>query len=177
MMRPGAREVSFPVWAGPALVFGIVTFTLRGSVFDAQLTNEHPDLLSFWLPRWTFLGRQVADLALPAWNPYEMLGYRFAADPQGGWLYVPPMLFFSLLSPSVAMRAMVVLHPLLAGLGLYAFLRIERLGRVAATVAATSLVATMTTSELVLSMPFAGTVAWTTVALIGAASRSEEHTS
>ena len=170
MVRPVARRESFPAWLGPALVFVTVAFTLRGFVFAAQLTNEHPDLLSFWLPRWTWLGRQIADGSLPAWNPYEMLGYRFAADPQGGWLYAPPMLLFSTFAPGLAMRAMVVLHPLLAGLGLYAFLRVERLERVVATVAAISLVAMMTTSELVLSMPFAGTVAWTTIVLVGAAS-------
>ncbi len=156
-------------WAGPVLVTGLVLFTLRGFVFEAQLTKEHSDLLSFWLPRWSFLGRQVADLSLPAWNPFEMLGYRFAADPQGGWLYAAPMALFSTLSPSVAMRAMLVLHPLLAGLGLYAFLRIERLDRIPATVGTLSIAAMMTTSELVLSMPFAGFLAWTTIVLVGAA--------
>jgi hypothetical protein len=169
MLRHGTREEAFPAWLGPLLVAATVLFALRGFVFASQLTNEHPDLLSFWLPRWSYLGREIADLSLPAWNPYEMLGYRFAADPQGGWLYASPMLFFSVLSPGVAMRAMLVLHPLLAGVGLYAFLRVERLGRLAATLASVSLAAMMSTSELVLSMPFAGTVAWTTVVLLSAA--------
>jgi hypothetical protein len=178
MLRSRAPEGSMPAWLGPAVVVAVALFALRGFVFASQLTNEHSDLLSFWLPRWAYLGREIADLSLPAWNPYEMLGYRFAADPQGGWLYAPPMLLFSTFSPGVAMRAMVVLHPLLAGLGLYAFLRIERLGRLACTLAAASLVAMMTTSELVLSMPFAGTVTWTTVALLGAAGfRRAERTS
>jgi hypothetical protein len=170
MSRRDTREEAFPGWVGPLLVVATVLFALRGFVFASQLTNEHPDLLSFWLPRWSYLGREIADLSLPAWNPFEMLGYRFAADPQGGWLYAPPMLLFSALSPGVAMRAMLVLHPLLAGFGLYAFLRVERLGRTAATLASISLAAMMTTSELVLSMPFAGTVAWTTVVLLSAAS-------
>ena len=178
MLRWGARDAEFPAWLGPALIVATVLFALQGFAFASQLTNEHSDLLSFWLPRWTYLGREVAALSLPAWNPYEMLGYRFAADPQSGWLYAPPMLFFSILSPAGAMRAMLLLHPLLAGLGLYAFLRIERLSRVAATVAGVSLTAMMTTSELVLSMPFAGTVAWTTVVLVAAATfRRAERTS
>jgi hypothetical protein len=156
-------------WAGPLLLIVLVLFTLRGFVFEARLTAEHSDLMSFWLPRWTYLGSQIADLRIPVWNPYEMLGYRFAADPQGGWLYVPPMALFSLLSPAVAMRAMIVLNPLLAGIGLYAFLRLERLDRLPAGIAAASLVAMMTTSEIVLSMPFSGFLAWTSVTLVGAA--------
>ena len=169
MFRRGASGRSFPAWLGPLAIGAVVLFALRDFVVASQLTNEHSDLLSSWLPRWTYLGREIASLSLPAWNPYEMMGYRFAADPQGGWLYVPPMVLFSTLSPGVAMRAMLILHPLLAGCGLYGFLRIERVGRVAATLAGMSAAAMMTTSELVLSMPFAGTVAWTTVVLLGAA--------
>ena len=46
------------------------------------------------------------------WNPFEMLGYRFAADPQSGWLYAAADGdLFALLSPGVAMRAMIVLQP------------------------------------------------------------------
>ena len=169
---------AIPAWLGPALIVVLVLFTLRGFVFESQLSNEHSDLLSMWLPRWSYLGREIANLSLPAWNPYEMMGYRFASDPQGGWLYAPPMLLFATLSPGVAMRAMVILHPLLAGLGLFAFLRVERIGRLAATLAGMSIAAMMTTSELVLSMPFAGTAAWTTVVLLAAASfRRAERTS
>lgn len=169
MLRRARSADDLPSWLGPVLVAAVVLFALRGFVLGSQLTNEHSDLLSFWLPRWTHLGREIAAFSIPVWNPYEMLGYRFAADPQGGWLYAPPMVLFSTLSPGVAMRTMVILHPLLAGLGLFSFLRIEAVGRLAATVAAVSLAAMMTTSELVLSMPFAGTVAWTTVVLVAAA--------
>ena len=57
-----------------------------------------------------------------------MAGYRFAADPQSGWLYAPPMLLFSTLSPGLALRSFIVFNPLLAGLGLFAFLRMESIG-------------------------------------------------
>lgn len=156
-------------WAGPLLITGLVLFALRGFVFHDRLTNEHPDLLSFWLPRWTFLGRQVAAFHVPLWNPFEMAGYRFAADPQSGWLYAPPMLLFSVLSADVAMRAMVALNPLLAGLGLYAFLRRDGLGRVGATAGGMSLAGSMASSEIAIAMPFAGALAWSTVTLLGAA--------
>lgn len=156
-------------WAGPALIVGYVLFALRGFLIAPRLTNEHLDLLSFWLPRWSFLGRELAAGRIPVWNPYEMLGYRFAADPQSGWLYLPPMALFSTLGPATAMRAMLVLHPLVLGTMVYALGRIEGLGRTAATVGGLSAAAIMSTSELVLSMPFAGTLAWTSVALVALA--------
>ena len=156
-------------WAGPLLIAGLVVFALRGFVFEERLTSEHPDILSFWLPRWSFLGRSVAAGTIPVWNPFEMTGYRFAADPQSGWLYAPPMVLFSVLSPSMAIRAMVVLNPLLAGLGMYAFLRLDGLGRIAATVGGLSIAGIMSGSEIAIAMPFAGAMAWSTVLLVGAA--------
>jgi hypothetical protein len=154
--------------AGPALIVGLVLFALRGFAFHPLLTNDHPDLLSFWLPRLGFLGRSLAAGHVPLWNPYEMVGYRFAADPQSGFLYAPAMALFSALSPGAALRALIVLNPLLAGLGLYGFLRLERLTRLAATAGGLALAMAMSTSELAISIPFAGFLAWTTVVLIGA---------
>jgi len=156
-------------WGGPLLIAGLVVFALRGFLFADRLTDEHPDLLAFWLPRWSFLGRSVAEGVIPLWNPFEMAGYRFAADPQSGWLYAPPMLLFSVLSPGTAIRAMVVLNPLLAGLGLYTFLRLDGCGRLAATVGGLSIAGAMSASEIAIAMPFAGAMAWSTVVLLGAA--------
>ncbi len=154
--------------AGPAVIVAGVLFALRGFVFHPLLTNEHPDILTFWLPRFSFLGRELSGGRIPLWNPNEMLGYRFAADPQSGWLYVPPMVLFSSLSPSAAMRALIVFNPLLAGLGMFWFLRKEALSRPVATVGGLCLAMLMSTSDMVISMPFAGFLAWTTVALVGA---------
>lgn len=155
-------------YAGPALIVALVLFALRGFAFHPLLTNDHPDLLSFWLPRLGFLGRSLAAGHVPLWNPYEMVGYRFAADPQSGFLYVPAMALFATLSPGAALRALIVLNPLLAGLGLYGFLRLERLSRLAATAGGLAIAMAMSTSELAISMPFAGFLAWTTVVLLGA---------
>ena len=104
--------------AGPALIVICVLVALEGFVFHDRLTQAHPDILTFWLPRFAYLGRTIADGHIPVWNPYEMAGYRFAADPQGGWLYLTPIALFSTLSPAAAMRAFIVVNPLLAGLGL-----------------------------------------------------------
>jgi hypothetical protein len=156
------------VLLGPVLIAGCVLFALRGFAFGSGLTNQHPDLLTFWLPRWTFLGDSVVAGRIPLWNPFEMAGYRFAADPQSGWVYAPPMLLFSLFSPGSALRLFIVLNPLLAGLGTYAFLRKERLGRAAATTGGLVLAMMMSTSTIAISLPFAGALAWTTVLLLAA---------
>lgn len=153
-------------WLGPALILVCVLFALRGFVFDGALTNQHPDLLTFWLPRWSFLGDSTAAGRIPLWNPFEMTGYRFAADPQSGWLYAPPMLLFSAFSPGLALRLFVVFNPLLAGLGLHAFLRKESVGRAAATAGGLVLAMTMSTSTIAISLPFAGALAWTAVLLL-----------
>jgi len=169
LVPPGrARRVAVAV-AGPALIVAGVLFALRGFVFADRLSDAHPDILSFWLPRFSFLGRSIAAGHVPLWNPFEMAGYRYAADPQGGWLYLLPMGLFSRLSPAVAMRAFIVANPIIAGLGLYGFLRIERLSRFTAAVGGLSLAMLMSTSEIAIAMPFAGAMAWTTIALIGAA--------
>ena len=142
-------------------------FALRGFVFHPLLTNQHPDILAFWLPRLTFLGRSLASGHIPLWNPFEMLGYRFAADPQSGWLYAPPMLLFSALSPGAAIRSLIVFNPMLAGLGLFWFLRKEGLSRLFATVGGLCLAMIMTTSEMAIELPFAGFLGWTTIVLVG----------
>ena len=156
-------------WAGPLLIVGAVLFALRGFAFQAALTNQHPDLLTFWLPRWSFLGDSIAAGRIPLWNPFEMAGYRFAADPQSGWLYAPPMLLFSLLPPGLALRLFIVLNPLLGGLATYGFLRKESASRPAATVGGLVLAMMVSTSTIAISLPFAGAIAWTAVLLLAAA--------
>ncbi len=154
--------------AGPAIIVAGVLFALRGFAFHPLLTNDHPDILAFWLPRFSFLGSELAAGHIPLWNPNEMLGYRFAADPQSGWLYVPPMVLFSTLSPGSAIRAFIVFNPMLAGVGLWWFLRKESMSRLAATIGGLCLAMIMSTSDLAIGLPFAGFLAWTTIVLVGA---------
>jgi hypothetical protein len=161
-----ARRMAF--WLGPVLITGSVLFALRGFLFGGGLTNQHPDLLTFWLPRWSFLGESVAAGRIPLWNPFEMAGYRFAADPQSGWLYAPPMLLFSVFSPGPALRLFIVFNPLLAGLAMYVFLRKESMGRAAAAAGGLVLAMMMSTSTIAISLTFSGALAWAAVLLVGA---------
>jgi hypothetical protein len=152
--------------AGPVLIVCSVLVVLRGYAFGGMLTPFHPDPLSFWLPVHCFLGESIAAGNIPEWNPYVMGGVPFAADPQSGWMYLPAMALYSALPCDVASRWFIVLQPILAGLGLYAFLRAENAARAAATVGGLALgVGVIAGSRVSASLPFAGALAWTSVAL------------
>jgi hypothetical protein len=154
--------------AGPALIVALVVFAMRGLAFRNDLTNQHPDILAFWLPHFCFLGQSLSHGHIPLWNPHQMAGMPYAADPQSGWLYLPAMALFTTLSCGTALRMFIVLQPLMAGLGLYWFLRKEQLRRVTATAGGLSLAMLVAASDVGLSLPFAGMLAWTPFALVGA---------
>ncbi|HEY8116935.1 MAG TPA: hypothetical protein VIH70_11020 [Actinomycetota bacterium] len=162
-----ARRVLNAV-AGPTLIVGLVLIALRGIAFLPNLSDQHPDVLSFWLPRSCMLGRAIADGHVPLWNPFEMSGTWFAADPQSGWLSLPMMASSWVFGCGGGLRALIVLNPILAGLGLFWFLRKEGLGRIAATAGGLSLSMAVSASILAVSLPFAGTLAWTPFILVGA---------
>jgi hypothetical protein len=154
--------------AGPGLIVVSVLIALRGFAFADLMSNQHPDILSFWLPRSCFLGRSLAAGHVPLWNPFEMAGTPFAADPQSGWLYLPAMLTSWSFGCGGGLRAFIVLQPILAGLGLFWFLRREDLGRVPATMGGLSLAMMIAATNVAISLPFAGTLAWTPFVLVGA---------
>ena len=166
--EPSLLRRVVPALAGPALIVVWVLIALRGFAFANLLTSQHPDIMSFWLPRSCLLGRSIGAGQVPLWNPFEMIGTPFAADSQSGWLYLPNMLLSWLFGCGGGLRAFIVLNPILAGLGTYWFLRKERLGRLAATAGGLSLAMAMSASVMAISLPFAGTLAWTPFVLVGA---------
>ncbi|HEX2069000.1 MAG TPA: YfhO family protein [Actinomycetota bacterium] len=155
------------VW-GPALILGTVVIVLQGYAFGGKIANG--DLPTFWLPTFCFLGRNLAAGHIPAWNPFVMAGAPFAADPQSGWMYLPAMALFTGLPCDVAIRWIVVLQPVLAGLGIYWFLRSEGTGRPSATVGGLVLGLGIAASQLTNSLPLAGALAWSAL-LLAACSR------
>ncbi|MFM8944154.1 MAG: hypothetical protein ACKOI0_02725, partial [Actinomycetota bacterium] len=154
-------------WVGPALIAIWSIVALRGFAFGGRLSDQHPDLLTFWLPRACLLGRALRVGHLPLWNPHELFGTPFLADPQSGWLSIPWMTLPTALGCGAGLAAIIVVHPLLAGLGLHAYLRRLGLGRPAATVGGLSLAAMVAGSKIAISLPFAGTIAWTPLVLLG----------
>src|SRR6266498_3080685 len=153
--------------AGPALIVAAVVIVLHDVAFGGLITLG--DISTYFLPSYCFLGKSLAAGHVPAWNPYTMAGVPFAADPQSGWMYVLPMALFSALPCDLAMRLLIVCLPILAGVGLYLFLRVEGSSRAAATVGGVALAVGVAGAELVTSLPFAGTLAWTSLALAASA--------
>jgi hypothetical protein len=141
---------------------------LNGFWLGDRLSSQQVDVLAFWLPRWSFLGDALRAGHVPAWLPNQFAGVPFASDPQSGWLYLPAMLLFTMLPAARAMEWFIVSQPIIAGLGLWWFLRHEGLGRPASTFGGLTFALVISGSSAVLSMPFAGTLAWTAMTLAGA---------
>jgi hypothetical protein len=106
--------------------------------FDTWLTRF--DLYTFFLPWYAFLGERLRALDIPGWNPHLFSGAPFAGDPESGWMYLPAMLTFALLSATAAFKAMVALQLLIAALSTFAFARVLGMGVLASLVAATAYV-------------------------------------
>src|SRR4029077_7289371 len=100
-----------------------------------------------------------------AWNPYTAGGAPWAADPQSGWMYLPAMALYTALPCNVALGWFIALQPILAGLGLYWFLRIEGLSRPAASAAGLFVALLLTGSRMAIELPFSGAGAWTALLL------------
>jgi hypothetical protein len=165
-VRPWGERLA-PV-AGPLLISVAVLVAMRAYAFTDLLSNSHPDLLAQWLPRFCYLGESIADGRIPLWNPHQMAGLPYAADPQSGWLHLGAMAASTAFPCSRALGALIALQPLMAGLGLWWFLRREGLSRTAATAAGLSIGLGVAGSQVALSLPFAATLAWTPFLLVGA---------
>lgn len=138
---------------------------MRGFVLHGRIVSA--DILGFWLPQYCHLGRSLRAGNVPAWNPLLMGGAPFAADPQSGWMAVLPMALFAAMPCSAAITWLIALHPVVAGLGVYAFARSERASRAAAAVGGVGLALMIAGSNIDLSVPFAAMLAWTPVVLAG----------
>ena len=172
--REGDRTFSAVVivakaMAGPLLIVVGSLSVLRDMAFSGKLTDSHIDLVTFFLPKYCFLGNSLQAGTVPGWDPHAMLGAPFAADPLSGWMQAGPMLLYGVLPCSVATQWIVIVHPLLAGLGVYWFLRAEGTSRVSATVGGLALSMGTAAGVLVAALHFAGMVAWTSVLLAAAA--------
>ena len=104
--------------------------------FDSWLTRM--DLMTFFLPWYTFLGERLRDFAVPGWNPHLLSGAPFAGDPESGWMYLPAMLLFTLFpAADTAFKGMVLLQLATAALSTYLFARVLGMGALASLVAST----------------------------------------
>jgi hypothetical protein len=156
-------------WAGPLLIVIAVLIVLRDFAFGGLIGIQHVDPLAYWMPTHCALGESLRAGMVPAWNPSALAGAPFAADPQSGWMYLPVMALYTALPCEWALPLFIVLQPILAGLALYWFLRIEGLSRPAATVGGLALALGIAGSRVAVTVPFSGALAWTAVTLACAA--------
>jgi hypothetical protein len=134
MASPAMRARRPDAAALAALAIVTILVAWNRLSFDAWLTRF--DLYTFFLPWYTFLGERLRDFTVPGWNPHLFSGTPFAGDPESGWMYLPAMLAFALLSAASAFQAMVAAQLAIAALATYAFARTLGMSALAALVAA-----------------------------------------
>jgi hypothetical protein len=113
-----------------ALAVGLIT--LAAAVFFAPvwlmggwLPDGGGDLVSFLWPSYAFAARTLHAGGLPLWNPHQYGGAPFWADQQSGVSY--PITLMALLLTDMSypvMEGLVMFHLWLAGLAMYACLRL-----------------------------------------------------
>ena len=136
----GSNRILAPALADVLAIVALLILTAviaaNRFMFDSWLTRM--DLLTFFLPWYTFLGDRLREFAVPGWNPHLFSGAPFAGDPESGWMYGPAMAAFTLIGEATAaFKGMVALHLLIAGLTTYAFARVLGMGAFASLTAAT----------------------------------------
>ena len=93
------------------------------------------DIVTQYLPWYTYLGEQLRSGNIPGWAPFNFSGAPFAGDPQSGWMYLPAMAIFSLVGGVTGFKVFITFHLLLAGLSTYALARVLGVGVLGAVVA------------------------------------------
>jgi hypothetical protein len=93
-------------------------------LYEYDMWLARVDLQQQLLPYYGFLGEQLRHFNIPGWNPHQIGGQPFAADPLSGWSQWPVMVLFTLFSPVVAVKILVAFNLLLGVLSAYLFARI-----------------------------------------------------
>lgn len=119
-----------------ALLLVTAAVIIRNAHSDAWMSRT--DLLTAYVPFYTYLGEQLRHFNIPGWSPFQASGLPFAGDPQSGWMYFPAMFFYTFLAPATATKAVMAAHLLIAGFSTYAFARVLGLRVVASLAAAVS---------------------------------------
>jgi Bacterial membrane protein YfhO len=122
------KRVRLTFWRSPDLAALIVLVALIMFVGWVRLWHQGVfvdwDVVTFYLPWYTFLGQHIRHFDIPGWNPYLFSGMPFAADPQSGWGYLPAMVTFAFFPPLAAYKIFVLFHLLLGAVSTYAFTRL-----------------------------------------------------
>lgn len=127
----------YPEWLVSALAFLAVALACFAHVLlRPHLIAGGDDLLIYYY--WeSFTRSQLAEGALPLWNPYILSGYPAVGNPQV-MIFYPPAAVLRLLPIAFAFGAGYALHLWWLGLGLYWLMRRQGVGKGGAAVSAVS---------------------------------------
>ncbi len=168
MMRRAEPRSLLAAAAGPLLIVAAALAVLHDYWLGGLFSHLNPDVTVF-LHNHCFLGESLRGGNIPAWDPAPLAGLPFAGDPQAGWMYASPMLYYTLLPCHLAFRLFIITPTIVAGLGFYLLLRGEGMSRQAATVAGLAASMMIASSKILVSIPFSDTMAWTPIVLVVAA--------
>ena len=106
--------------------------------FPFPPASPYSDLVITHFPNAIFIRNSLSNWKeIPFWSNTILSGYPFAANPLSGLWYLPGWLTIFLPIP-FAFNLLILLHLLLGGIGMYLFLRCEKIGILAAIVGAVS---------------------------------------
>ena len=172
-MQPTARKWSdgsrLAAVMGPVVIVVGVLLALRGFLLGDLVPHQF-EVRGEWLTNLCFMGRTLRGGHIPLWNAHVLGGTPFAADPIHGWMNLPAMATMTALPCAAGFTAYLALQPILAGLGIWWFLRSEGLSRVPAALGGVAMALSLVGSQG-FALPWtSGALAWTTL-LLAAASR------
>ncbi len=122
-------------WTPGILILMVVAFW--GPLLIRNQVPLLGDLCYLFYPGYVYLREFVLQGHLPLWNPYAACGEPFLADVQRGVFY-PVNLVYLILPTGRAIVVCSALHFLIAGMGTYGLLRVWRVSRAGALLAAVS---------------------------------------
>ena len=123
-------------WLGVTLPFIVLAAFFFGGSFVQQKHFVFRDTAHFYLPLFHEVTRQWKAGEIPLWSPWDGIGIPLAADATPSVFYPGKLLFLTPLGFDFGMRAYVVVHYLIAYVGIFAAARAWKASRVAAVLAA-----------------------------------------
>ncbi|MCP4443902.1 MAG: YfhO family protein [Myxococcales bacterium] len=127
------------------MLYSLAIFYLYREVFSGEKGFGWDSTESYW-PDLVYFSESLAQGEWPLWNPYDRGGYPYSSDPQPGMFY--PLHWILAGASAVTgdtgwslIQFKMLLHHVIAGVCMHAFLRYRSLPHVAAAVGGLALVA------------------------------------
>ena len=117
--RKRLRGRTFAIGAAIVLVSGIAIVVFFNRLAAGNLILARGDTLLYFYPYWQVAAEALGQGRIPLWNPSLFMGAPFLANSQVGYFYPLNWPFWLLLPTPYAASYSILLHLLLASLGVY----------------------------------------------------------